>query len=313
MTLLIGSLTIGLILSILAFGVFISFRVFNMADITVEGSFTLGAALAATLIIAGINPILATLAAMMGGFIAGAVTGILNTRFKVNPFLAGILVMISLYSVNLRVMGKSNLPLLDKTTLLSYLESLSNQVWEGKGSVLLLGWKVAAADITVLLASILMILIIGVLLYYFFRTHIGTAMRAAGNNPQMIRALGENTDLLLVVGIALANALVALAGAILAQYQGFADVQMGIGMMVWGIASLIIGEVLIGIRTPGASIIGAVIGAILFRLLVSLALKWGMNPNDLKIITAVFVLIALVLPGISSKFKGKEEKAHARG
>jgi putative ABC transport system permease protein len=192
MTLLIGSLTIGLIFSILAFGVFISFRVFNFADITVEGSFALGAALAAALIVAGINPILATLAAMMGGFIAGAVTGILNAKFKVNPLLAGILVMISLYSVNLRVMGKSNLPLMDKTTLLSYLGIFTNQVWGGKSTLLLWGWKVATVDIAGLLASFLTVLIIGLLLYYFFRTQIGTAMRAAGNNPQMIRALGEN-------------------------------------------------------------------------------------------------------------------------
>lgn len=311
MTLLIGSITIGLIFSFLAMGVFISFRVFGFADITVEGSFALGGALTAALIVVGMNPILATLVAVMGGFIAGAVTGILNTKFKVNQLLAGILVMTSLYSVNLRIMGKSNLPLLDKTTLLSYLENFTSQVWTGKNSLLLLGWKVPAVDIMVLLASFLLILLIGLLLYYFFRTHIGTAMRATGNNPQMIRALGENTELLLVVGIALANALVAFSGALLVQYQGFADVQMGIGMMVWGMASLIIGEALIGMKTPGASIIGAVIGAILFRLLVSMALKWGMNPNDLKIITAVFVLIALALPGLLNKFKGKEAKAHA--
>lgn len=301
----------GLILSILALGVFISFRVFNFADITVEGSFTLGGAVAATLIVAGMNPVLAAVAAMIAGFMAGAVTGLLNTKCKVNPLLAGILVMISLFSVNLRIMGKSNLPLLDQTTLMSYMNSITGKVWGEKNSLLLLGWKVAAADIVVLLASCLLVLIIGLLLYYFFRTHIGTAMRAAGNNPQMIRALGENTDLLLIVGIALANALVALSGAILAQYQGFADVQMGIGMMVWGIASLIIGEVLMGVRTPGASITGAVTGAVLFRLLVSLALKWGMNPNDLKIISAVLVLIALVLPVLVSKLKEKEAKVHA--
>jgi putative ABC transport system permease protein len=298
MSLLIGSITIGLILALLALGIFISFRIFDFPDITVEGSFTFGASTAASLIVAGINPLLASLVAFFAGMAAGAVTGIIHTRFKINPLLAGILVMTALYSINLHVMGKSNIPLLNETTVFTWIENLSNSVSGVDARMRLIGWEVATRDLWLLLFCFLAIVVFCIILWWFFNTNIGTAMRATGDNDQMIRALGVNTKLMIIAGIALSNGFVALAGAMLAQYQGFADVQMGIGMMVWGLASVIIGESIINDRGVGMVIAGAVIGSVLFRLLVAIALRWGLNPNDLKIITAVFVFIALILPAL---------------
>jgi putative ABC transport system permease protein len=297
MTLLIGSITIGLVLALLALGIFISFRIFNFADITAEGSFTFGAAISASMIVAGANPVLAILLAFIGGMLAGSVTGFLHTQFKINPLLAGILVMTALYSVNLHVMGKSNIPLLSRNTLFTWFEKFSGNI-SGKDAVVnLIGWSVPARDLWTLLFCLLIIVIACLLLLWFFRTNIGTAMRATGDNDQMIRALGVNTKKMIIIGVALANGFIALSGSLLAQLQGFADVQMGIGMMVWGLASVILGEALISKNSLGMVISGAVIGAVLFRLLVAIALRWGMNPNDLKLITAAFVFLALVLPG----------------
>lgn len=298
MSLLVGSLTIGLILSLLALGIFISFRVFNFADITAEGSFTFGAATASALIAGGANPLIASLAAFVAGLLAGSTTGFIHTKFKINPLLAGILVMTALYSINLHVMGRSNIPLLDKNTIFTWIEQLSYNTFGQTSKTYVIGWEVATKDLVVLLFCFLSICISGVVLWWFFRTNIGTAMRATGDNSQMIRALGVNTNSMIIIGIALSNGFIALSGSILAQFQGFADVQMGIGMMVWGLASVIIGESLINDRSLGLVIIGAISGSIIFRLLVAIALRWGLNPNDLKIITAVFVFIALILPGI---------------
>jgi len=298
MSLLIGSFTIGLILALLALGIFISFRVFNFPDITAEGSFTFGAATGASLIVAGMNPLLASLIAFLAGMLAGAVTGIIHTRFKINPLLAGILVMTALYSVNLHVMGKSNMPLLSETTIFSWVEQFSVNISGENAKMLVLGWEVAVKDLWLLFFSSIAITIFCLVLWWFFKTNIGTAMRATGDNDQMIRALGVNTKTMIIVGVALSNGFIALSGAMLAQYQGFADVQMGIGMMVWGLASVIIGEAIINDNSLGMVIFGAVIGSVLFRLLVAIALRWGLNPNDLKIITAGFVFIALILPGI---------------
>jgi putative tryptophan/tyrosine transport system permease protein len=303
MTLLIGSITIGLILALLALGIFISFRIFDFPDITAEGSFTFGAAITASLIISGMNPVLATAFAFLCGLIAGSATGIIHTRFKINPLLSGILVMTALYSVNLHVMGKSNLPLLSKNTLFTWFDKFSEMASGKEGVVNLIGWSVPAKDLWTLLFCLLIILTFCVLLFWFFRTHLGTAMRATGDNDQMIRALGVNTKAMIIFGVALANGFVALAGSMLAQFQGFADVQMGIGMMVWGLASVIIGEALISNNSLGMVIAGAVIGSVLFRLLVAIALRWGMNPNDLKLITAAFVFLALVLPGFMKQTK----------
>lgn len=310
MSLLIGSITIGLILALLALGIFISFRIFDFPDITAEGSFTFGASTAAALIVAGWNPLLASLVAFIAGMVAGATTGIIHTRFKINPLLAGILVMTALYSVNLHVMGRSNMPLMNQTTLFTWIDNFSNSISGMNAKTILFGWEIATKDLWTLLFCLVAIIAFCFILWWFFKTNIGTAMRATGDNDQMIRALGVNTKAMIIIGIAISNGFIALAGAMLAQYQGFADVQMGIGMMVWGLASVIIGEAIINDNSLGFVITGAVLGSVLFRLLVAIALRWGLNPNDLKIITALFVFIALILPGLlknrkKSTFKQK--------
>ena len=296
MSLLIGTFTIGWILSLLALGVFISFRIFAFPDITVDGSVTLGASVAATLLVHGVSPTLASLAGFFAGLAAGACTGTLHTRFKVNPLLSGILVMTALYSVNLHIMGRSNLPLLSVNTLVTQSERVGMKLMGGATVFHLARWEVSVRDAAVLGAIVLAVCLTGSVLYLFLRTNLGMAMRATGDNVLMIRALGVNDANMIVFGIAISNGLVALAGALLAQYQGFADVSMGIGMVVWGLASVIIGEALVGTRQLGMTIIGAVMGSILFRLLVAVALRWGLNPNDLKLITAVFVFLALIVP-----------------
>ena len=302
MLLVIGAFTIGLILSLLALGVFISFRIFSFPDITTEGSITLGGAVTGVLLVAQVDPVVATGASFVAGAAAGATTGLLHTRFRINGLLAGILVMTALYSVNLHVMGKSNLPLLSERTFATMAESAAVSIL-GATSATVFGWEVAARDIAALVLAFAAATVVGTLLYVFFRTNLGTAMQAAGDNAQMIRALGVNVDTMIVLGLALSNGLVATAGGLLTQYQGFADVQMGIGMVVWGLASLIIGEALVGVRDLGFVIIGAIMGSVLFRLIVALALRGGLNPNDLKLITAVFVFVALVLPGFLQKLK----------
>ncbi len=308
MNLLLGSLTIGLFLSLLALGVYVSFRIFDFPDITVDGSLTLGAAVAAVLLIKGVHPVLASLAAGAAGCVAGTLTGVLHTRFKIHKLLSGILVMTALYSVNLRIMGKSNVPLLGDsiTTMTTLAEKAGMFLLGGRAAFLVAGWEVSVRDAAMLAFAFLFTALVGGLVYAFFRTNLGTAMRATGNNDQMVRALGANTDGMIVAGLALSNGLVALSGALFAQYQGFADVQMGIGMIVWGLASVIMGEALVRTRHLGLTIVGAVMGSVLFRLLVAIALRWGLNPNDLKLITAAFVFMALILPGIIAGMHGRK-------
>lgn len=312
MTLLLGAFTIGLILALLALGVYLSFRVFNFPDITAEGSITLGASLTATLLVHGWGPVSATAAGFAGGLAAGATTGLLHTKCRINGLLSGILVMTALYSINLHVMGKSNVPLLNETTLATRAEQIAARFAGGAHDLNVFGWSVALRDASMLLAVLLFIVVLGAALYLFFRTNLGTAIRATGDNPQMIRALGVSVDFILVLGLALSNGLIALSGAMLAQYQGFADVQMGIGMVVWGLASVIIGEALVGTTSFGLLITGAVLGSVLFRLLVAIALRWGLNPNDLKLITALFVFAALVGPQLLRSLKRRQAGARDR-
>ena len=327
MTLLLSAWTVGLMLALLALGVYISFRIFSFPDITVDGSFPLGAALAAVLMTGGphqifsslhagylwpaawipaaggIHPIPATLLGMLGGALAGVCTGVLHTRFNINGLLAGILVMTALYSVNLFVLGKSNQPLQDVPTLASYSDDLADAV-AGKDRLLtFMIWEFGLSDVAQFALSLLLVGAVGALLYVFFRTELGTAMRATGDNAQMITALGVDTRNMTTLGLAISNGLVALAGAVFAQYQGFADVQMGIGMVVWGLASVIIGEALVGSRQLGLALIGSVMGSVLFRLLIAMVLLAGLNPNYLKFFTAAFVFLALVLPGQLSRLR----------
>ena len=312
MTLLIGAWTIGLILSLLALGVFISFRIFHFPDITADGSITLGASVAAVLLVMGTNPLLATTLAFVCGAAAGATTGILHTRFQIHKLLSGILVMTALYSVNLRVMGKSNVPLLSETTLATLAANAGTMLLGGADHVFLWGWEVSTRDASVLAAAFLAAVVTGGILYVFFRTDLGTAMRGTGDNQQMVRALGISDANMTILGLAVSNGLIAVSGALLAQYQGFADVQMGTGMVVWGLASVIIGEALVGSQLLGLTLSGAVMGSVLFRLMVAIALRWGLNPTDLKLITAVFVFIALVLPKAIAKIQeSKVRSTHA--
>jgi putative ABC transport system permease protein len=305
MLLLIGAMTIGLILSLLALGVFISFRIFAFPDITAEGSVTLGGSIVAVLLVAHVHPVLATLVAFAAGALAGSITGIIHTRFGINRLLSGILVMTALFSVNLHVMGKSNVPLMSERTVASIAEAWGTRLF-GVPVLSVLGWEVSTRDVSVLLLALLVAIVVAASLYLFFRTNLGTAMQAAGDNDQMIRALGVNVNTMIVLGLALSNGLIAAAGALLTQYQGFADVQMGIGMVVWGLASIIIGEALVGVRQLGFVITGAIMGSVLFRLLVAIALRGGLNPNDLKVITASFVFAALVLPDVARRVGRKK-------
>jgi len=218
-------------------------------------------------------------------------------------------VMTALYSINLHVMGKSNVPLLNEVTLATKAEQLGTRLAGSANDLNVCGWAVGVRDASMLVAVLLFISVLGLALYLFFRTNLGTAIRATGDNPQMIRALGVSVDFILILGLALSNGLIALSGAMLAQYQGFADVQMGIGMVVWGLASVIIGEALVGSTSLGLLITGAVIGSVLFRLLVAIALRWGLNPNDLKLITALFVFAALVGPQLLRRLKRRRVAA----
>ena len=312
MSLLVGALTLGFIFSLIALGVLISFRVFSFPDITADGSSTLGAALAAILLVNHVHPALATAAGFAGGFLAGALTGALATKFRINGLLSGILVMTALYSVNLRIMGRSNVSLLGAATFALSAERAGRAVL-GSATLSVLGWEVTPREASMLLAAAVFIVLAGAVMYLFFQTNLGTAMRATGDNAQMVRALGVNDDHMIILGLAVSNALVALGGALLAQYQGFADVQMGIGMVVWGLASVIIGEALIGGRQLGFVITGAIMGSVLFRMLVAIALRAGLDPNDLKLVTAAFVFAALVLPSLMKRVAPHRRRATAAG
>jgi putative ABC transport system permease protein len=261
------------------------------------------------LLVHDVHPLAATAAGFGAGFLAGTATGTLATKFKINGLLSGILVMTALYSVNLHIMGKSNVPLMGHHTLASVAEHIGERATGNSRSLMVLGWDVATLDISLVVGSLLAVVFVGTLLYVFFQTNLGAAMRATGDNSQMIRALGVSDENMIIFGLGISNGLIALAGALLAQYQGFADVQMGIGMVVWGLASVIIGEALVGTpRSLGLAITGAVMGSVFFRLLVAIALRAGLDPNDLKLVTAAFVFAALIFPDLVKKLRARGGK-----
>lgn len=288
--LLLPTVSQGLLWSLLALGVYITFRVLDIADLTVEGSFPLGASVAVTLLVKNVNPVTAILAAALAGGLAGVVTGLLHTKLRIPALLAGILTMIALYSVNLRIMGKANVSLLGKDTAFTLVESTFG----------------VAYSQAVLLVGVLACVLFSVLMYWFFGTEIGAAIRATGYNPQMIRAQGVDTNIMLLIGLFFSNALVAVAGALVAQSNGFADVGMGVGTIVIGLASVIIGEVLFGTRSFKNSLISVILGSIVYRLVIAIVLQMGMPPNDLKLFTAVLVAIALSLPMVKGKFQSRK-------
>jgi putative tryptophan/tyrosine transport system permease protein len=283
----LAALVLGLAFAALAWGVYIASRVLRFPDITPDGSFPLGAAVAAALITSGVDPLLATIAAFFAGMVAGYVTGLLHTRLRVTELLAGILVMTALYSVNLHVMGRSNISLLDRATLATRLHTIlpSSANWSN--------------DISFGAVFLLLTLVMGFGFTWFLRTDFGTAMRAAGDNPAMIIAQGVDRRGMVELALALANGLVAFSGALIAQYQGFADVTMGVGTLVAGMAAVILGETLKPKRWRlGATIAMVAVGAIVFRGLIAVALRIGLSPVDLKLATAAFVLATLALPNI---------------
>ncbi len=275
-SLLLGSSELGIIYAIMALGVFISFRTLNTPDMTVDGSFVLGAAVSAVLTVNG-HPITGLIIAFMAGTMAGCVTSLINTKLGINPLLSGILVMLGLYSVNLRAMGKQpNIPI-NKPTETIY--SLFRMEFLG--------------DYREVTISFIVLSVILILLYLFLKTRFGFVLRATGDNESMVRASGVNTDFTKLIGLALSNGLAALSGGMIAQFQRFSDIQMGTGMVVIGLSSVIIGEVVFGTKPLFRRLIAVVLGSVLYRFIISLAYEVGLEASDLKLVSAVIVAIAL--------------------
>ncbi|HEU4963239.1 MAG TPA: ABC transporter permease [Bacilli bacterium] len=291
-----GAVEAGIIFALMALGVYLTFRILDLPDLTVDGSFTSGGALAAVMIANGYSPLLSTVAAILLGCVVGSVTGLLHTKGKINALLAGILSMIALYSINLRIMGRANVPLLGDDTLITQITDF--------GSFL--------GDASLLVIILIVVIAIKLIIDWFLDTEIGLALRATGDNEKMIRSFAANTDNTKILGLALSNGLVALSGALWAQYQGFADVNMGIGMIVIGLASVIIGEAIFGHKTVRRATLAVVGGAIIYRVIVALALRVGLDPSDMKLITALIVILALVMPKMISGLKEKRERAVRR-
>ncbi len=297
----------GFIWAVLALGVYISFRILDFADLTCEGCITFGASISAMLIWKGVNPFVSLLISFIGGCIAGAVTGVLNTKLKIPPILAGILTMISLYSINIHVMSAATGS--EGTANLALLNFRSNTVFIQIGSLLGLS-KVYAS----LIFGIVIAAIISAALYWFFGTELGCAIRATGTNPKMCRAQGIDTDLTKICGLALSNGLIATSGALLCQYQSYSDVSMGVGSIVIGLASIIIGESLfINVKNFWYKLIGIIVGAVIYRVVVAVVIYSGMPSTDLKLMTAVIVLIALSLPIIRKSIMGRRRLGRRKG
>lgn len=284
-----GAVSQGVLWSIMTLGVYITFKLLNYADLSVDGTFATGGAVTAVLVTKGADPFLSLLAALAAGLLCGAVTGLLNTKLKIPGILAGILTMIALYSVNIRIMGQPNISLLGVGTIISGLSGML----PGKDEVLT----------AMILGGIFAVALIA-LMYWFFGTEVGCAVRATGNNEYMVRAFGVNTDSMVILGLMLSNGLVALSGAMVAQSQGYADVQMGVGTIVIGLASVIIGEVLMGNRFSFAyKLVSVVVGSIVYRIIIAFVLWLGWKSTDLKLLTAVIVAIALSVPVLKKKIQ----------
>ena len=288
---LLGAVESGLIYALVAFGVYFSFRVLDFPDLTVDGSFPLGAATSAVLIVSGINPWLATLIAFFTGSVAGIITALMNVKLGILNLLASILTMIALYSINLRIMGKPNIALLGENTILTPMES----------------WSMAYYVSIPIVFSIIIFLVF-CLLWAFLNSQLGLAMRATGANVRMAATQGIKTDYLIILGMAISNGLVGLAGSLFAQSQGSADIAMGVGVIVIGLASVIGGEAIISARTILRALLACLVGAILYRFAIALALNSdfiGLKAQDLNLITAVLVTFAIVAPRMKATFMTK--------
>jgi putative ABC transport system permease protein len=285
----LGAVEQGLVYGIMVVGVYLTFRILDFPDLTVDGSLPLGAAISAVAITSGVNPYLSLVLALMGGFLAGMVTAFLNTKFKILHLLASILTMIALYSINIRIMSGPNIALLGVNTVFDAVINLG----------------VPSHYAGLLIFGAFACLVLGFIIW-FLSTELGQAVLATGDNPQMIRSLGVNTDTIIILGVGLSNGLVALSGALVAQNQGAADVGMGIGTIVAGLASVIIGETVFGCNTMARAFIAAMLGSIVYRLAIALALglefgSFRFNPSDLNLITAVLVITALITPNLKKR------------
>ena len=287
-----GAVSQGILWGIMVLGVFITYKLLDIPDLTVDGSFATGGAVCAVLVVAGVDPALAILAAMIAGALCGAVTGFLTTAFEIPAILAGILTQISLWSINLRIMGKSNTPLLANDTIFSDASRLTG---------------LPQSTVSALMGIIIAIVIVAVL-YWFFGTEIGSALRATGNNEDMIRALGVNTNRTKMIALVLSNALVGLAGGLICQSQKYADIGMGTGAIVIGLAAIVIGEVLGrllpgGLSKFGARLAAAVVGSIVYFLIRAVVLQMGMDANDMKLLSAIIVALALCVPVVWERYQ----------
>ncbi|MEQ2525641.1 ABC transporter permease [Bacillaceae bacterium CLA-AA-H227] len=312
-TAIFGAVEAGAIYALMALGVYLSFRILDFPDLTVDGSFVTGAAVAAMLIIGGTNPFVATIAGFVAGFIAGCITGLLHTKGKINPLLSGILMMIALYSINLRIMGRSNISLLNQETLITQMTDFWKGLKIDDGIQVLFNSIGLSAFVPktwgILVIMLLLAFVVKALIDLFLKTDIGLAIRATGDNETMIRSFSANTDYLKVLGLGLSNGLVALSGALIGQYSGFSDVGMGIGMIVIGLASVIIGEAVFGAKSIVRATLAVIGGAILYRIIVALALRVEfLETGDMKLITAIIVVAALIIPKVIDWQRDKQKK-----
>lgn len=285
-----GAVAQGILWGVMVLGIYITFRLLNIADMTVDGSFALGGCVCAVMILnKGWNPIQALFVSMLAGTLAGLVTGVLHTVFEIPSILAGILTQISLWSINLRIMGgKSNVPLLQAETIISKL----------------IGKTGFSQQQCSLMIGIIVVVVLTVLLYWFFGTELGSALRATGNNEDMIRALGVNTKFMKVLALMISNGLVGLSGGLVCQSQKFADISMGTGAIVIGLAAIVIGEVLLGyFRSFASKLISAAVGAVVYFLIRAIVLRLGMPANDMKLLSAVIVGTALCVPVMADKYR----------
>ena len=294
-TALPGAVAQGLIWGIMAIGVYITFRILDIADLTVDGTMCTGGAVCIMMMLSGHNVWISMLAATLAGMLAGLVTGIFHTFMGIPAILAGILTQLSLYSVNLKIMGKANQAInVDKYNLLVSLRHIKNA---------------SLSKNTIFIVAVMCILLIAIL-YWFFGTEIGCALRATGNNEFMVRALGGNTDTSKVLGLVISNGLISVSGALVAQNQGYGDIKMGTGSIVIGLASIVIGEVIFGKRFNFAYILASLIGgAMVYRMIISLVLHFGLSTDDMKLFTAIIVALALGIPALKSKYSHRRTPA----
>ena len=297
---LLGAISQGILWGIMVLGVFITYKLLDIPDLTVDGSFATGGAVCAVLVVAGVYPAVAILVAMLAGAVCGAVTGFLTTVLEIPAILSGILTQISLWSINLRIMGKSNTPLLTSETVFSKISNLTGL--QSNASGIIVGAIVAVLTIAIM--------------YWFFGTEIGSALRATGNNEHMIRALGVNTNVTKMIALTISNALVGLSGGLICESQKYADIGMGTGAIVIGLAAIVIGEVL-GRLTPGklssfsSRLISAVVGSIVYFLIRAIVLQMGMDANDMKLLSAIIVALALSVPVVTERVQRR--RAYSKG